>query len=92
MKRTTRAKLKGELRRIWMRSNERSTALKRDKYTCQDCGAKKSVKKGAEVKIHVHHKEGIDNWDDIIDMIMEKLLCHPDKLEVLCVDCHDNKA
>ena len=91
MKRTSRAKIKGELRRIWVRSTERNEAIKRDKYTCQDCGIKKSVKKGFEVKVHVHHKKEIEVWDEIIDLIMEHLLCNPDKLEVLCVDCHDKK-
>jgi len=92
MKRTSRAKLKGELRRIWMRSTERAETMKRDGYCCQECGIKKSTKKGHEVKIHVHHKDGIHVWDEIIDLIEENLLCHPDKLETLCVDCHDNKA
>lgn len=79
------------LRQIWLRSAERNEALKRDKYTCQDCGVKQSKKKGFEVKVQVHHKEGIDVWDEIIELIYSQLLCDPDKLETLCPDCHDKK-
>lgn len=77
------------LRQIFLRSAERAEALKRDKYTCCDCGIKASKKKGHEVKVQVHHKEGIDVWDEIIELIYEQLLCDPDKLETLCVDCHN---
>ena len=86
--RTTRATIKGRLRQMWLRSNERSAALKRDGYTCQDCGIKQSKKKGHEVKVQVHHKEGIDVWDQIINLIQKYLLCDPYKLETLCEDCH----
>jgi len=89
--RTSRAKIKGYLRQMWVRSYERAEAMKRDGYCCQDCGIKQSKKKGAEVKINVHHKEGIDVWDEIIDLIEKHLLCNPDKLETLCEDCHDKK-
>ena len=76
---------------MWVRSYERAEALKRDGYCCQECGIKQSKKKGSEVKVHVHHKEGIDVWDDIIEMISDKILCDPDKLQTLCVDCHYKK-
>ena len=89
--RTSRARIKGMLRQMWLRSAERGTAIKRDGYTCQDCGIKQSTKKGFEVKVQVHHKEGINNWDEIIDLIQDSLLCNPDKLETLCIDCHDKK-
>lgn len=79
------------LRQMWLKSAERSTAMKRDGYCCQDCGVKQSTKKGFEVKVQVHHKDGIDIWDDIIELITEQLLCDPDKLQTLCVDCHDKK-
>ena len=75
---------------MWVRSYERGEALKRDKYTCQTCGIKQSKKKGSEVKVQVHHKEGILNWDYIIDAITQYLLCDPDKLQTLCEDCHNN--
>ena len=89
MDRTSKARIKGMLRQMWLRSAERSTALKRDGYCCQECRIKQSKKKGHEVKINVHHIEGIDVWDDIIDLISENLLCDPDKLQTLCVDCHE---
>jgi predicted HNH restriction endonuclease len=78
-----------QLRQLWLRSRERGEALKRDKYSCVRCGIKKSVKKGSEQKIEVHHKEGVCNWDKIIEVIREELLCSIDKLESLCPDCHD---
>ena len=89
-KRTSRSRIKGMLRQIWLKSSERNTALKRDKYCCCKCGVKQSQKKGKEVKIVVHHKEEINVWDEIIDLISKNLLCDPDKLETLCEDCHEN--
>ena len=76
------------LRLLWMRSRERGEAMKRSGYTCERCHTKKSTKKGFEQKIEVHHKEGVCNWDKIIEVIREQLLCSPDKLEALCPDCH----
>ena len=77
------------LRQIFLKSVERQAALKRDKYTCVDCGKKQSVKKGCEVKVNVHHKQGINVWDELIDLIYKHLLCSVDELETLCVDCHN---
>jgi 5-methylcytosine-specific restriction endonuclease McrA len=76
------------LRLIWLRSKERSHALKRDKYTCQICHRKQTQKKGQEFKVQVHHKEGVGNWDKVIETIREEILCNPDKLQTLCKDCH----
>ena len=87
---TPRSRIKGMLRQIFLRSVERSNALKRDHYTCCDCGIKQSVKKDNVVKVQVHHKEGINCWDNIIEIIYDQLLCDIDKLETLCVDCHNN--
>jgi 5-methylcytosine-specific restriction endonuclease McrA len=85
---TPRSKVKQALRRLWLQSRERSATLKRDKYSCVKCGKKQSVAKGKEVKVHVHHKDGIDNWEELVDLIFEKLLISPDHQETLCVDCH----
>jgi len=78
-----------QLRQLWLRSRERAEALRSSQYCCVHCGVKKSVKKGFEQKIEVHHKEGVCNWDKIIEVIREQLLCSPDKLEALCPGCHD---
>ena len=86
---TPRARIKGMLRQIFLKSSERAEALKRDNYTCQMCGRKQSAKRGCECKVQVHHKEGIDVWDEIIDLIYNHLLCDVDNLETLCVDCHN---
>ncbi len=79
------------LRQIFLKSVERATVLKRDNYTCVDCGRKQSVKKGFECKVQVHHKKGINIWDELIDLIYEHLLCNTDDLETLCIECHDKR-
>jgi len=88
---TPRSRIKGMLRQIFLKSNERAEALKRDHYTCCDCGKKQSVKKGYECKVQVHHKRGIKIWNELIEMIYEHLLCSVNELETLCVDCHSKR-
>ena len=87
---TTKGVVRSWLRRLWLRSKERSAALKRERYCCQRCGVKQSVAKGREVKLHVHHIDGID-WDGVTEVVIERLLPHPDRLEVLCKACHDEE-
>lgn len=89
---TKRAQVKSALRKLWLWSKERNQAIQEAHYTCQRCGIKKSVKKGFEVKVEVHHKEGIGNWEKVIDLIFEELLCSADKLEVLCKECHKKET
>lgn len=89
-KRTTPSKIKSALRREWLRSPERAEALKRDKYTCQGCGKKKSVKKGFEQKVEVHHFDEID-WGNLIDYLKNHLFVEPKKLATLCPECHKRK-
>lgn len=81
-----------QLRQLWMRSREKSAAMKRDNYSCVCCGVKKSVAKGKEQKIEVHHKKGEINWDKLVKVLREDLLCSVDDLETLCPDCHDKKG
>jgi 5-methylcytosine-specific restriction endonuclease McrA len=88
MEETKRVHIVRGLRQIWMRRKERSEALKLAKYTCQKCGKKKSVAKGKEQKVEVHHKLGVGNWDRIVQVIRDELLCSPEHLEVLCPECH----
>jgi hypothetical protein len=85
---TPRSRVRAALRQVWLRSRERAAALKRTKNCCERCNVKASVAKGREVKLHVHHKGHVTNWDRIIDMVFEELLCDPKFLEVLCVECH----
>ncbi len=75
------------VRRLWLRSRERSKALKNADYRCENCGDKQSKVKGKEVKLEVHHPFGI-NWKRIIEVVREELLQTPDRLQVLCKPCH----
>lgn len=88
---TTDGMFRSALRRLWMTSPERSAAVKRDKYTCQLCGKKKSVAKGKECKIEVDHKYEI-NWDEIIATLRRILFCRHYDLKVLCRECHRRKT
>ena len=88
---TPRSRVKSALRQVWLRSRERATALKRESYTCQKCHRKQSMAKGREFKVEVHHKKGILNWDKIMTLVYEHLLCNPDNLEVLCKECHEKE-
>lgn len=63
-------------------------ALKQANYCCEECGAKQSKAKGREVKVEVHHMDENMYWDHIIEYIYRHLLCPPDRLEVLCKECH----
>ena len=64
--------------------------MKRDKYTCQKCGAKQSRAKGREVYVQIHHKEGICNWDALFLAVRTYLLCHPIEMVTLCEGCHED--
>lgn len=89
---TPRSRVRAALRQLFLRSRERAAAIKRDKYTCQCCGVKQSKAKRQEVKVEVHHKEGVLNWDKIIDAVYEDLLCNPERMETLCLECHKKEG
>lgn len=86
-----RSRLRSALRMVWMRSPERAAALKRDNYTCQvpGCGKKQSKAKGREIKVEVHHIEGIFDWAEVLDFIGAcGLFCNKNFLRTVCTDCH----
>jgi len=85
---TPKSKLTNILRILWLRSRERAYTLKRDRYTCQICGAKQSKAKGQEVKVTVHHKYKKVDIDKVIETIREYLITDVDNLITLCEDCH----
>lgn len=89
---TPKSQIRSALRQLFLRSKERAAAIQRDKYTCQICGVKQSKKKGTEVKVQVHHLKGVGNWDKVIDLIYLELLCSPEFLQTLCVDCHKKES
>jgi 5-methylcytosine-specific restriction endonuclease McrA len=87
---TPRSRITSALRKVWLRSRERAAAIRREKNTCQRCGVKGSEAKGRVVKIQVHHIDGID-WDGVVDLVIERLLPDPSRLEVICKNCHDKE-
>lgn len=87
---TPRSRIRSALRQVWLRSRERAAAIKRERGCCEKCGVKQTRAKGKEVYLEVHHKKGIE-WDRLIDLVFEFLLCNPDDLEVLCEKCHNKK-
>lgn len=84
---TPRSRVRSALRQCWLRSRERAAAIKRENGCCEVCGKKQSAAKGREVKLEIHHTDGVE-WDKILDYIYRHLLVSPDKLTVLCTDCH----
>ena len=88
---TPRSQVRSALRRLWLRSRERQSALKRDGYCCQKCGIKQSRAKGREVYVEVHHKRNVGNWEEVINLIFLELLCNPEYMETQCKQCHDKK-
>lgn len=84
---TPKSKIVAAIRLLWLRSQERAAAIKRDGYACQRCGAKQSKAKGREVKVEVHHIDGIE-WYDVANIIAERILQTPDRLMTLCHECH----
>lgn len=89
--RTPRSKVKQALRQLSLRSRERAAALKRDGYICRKCGRKQSKARGKELFVEVHHKQGVE-WEKLIDLVYEMLLCSPDEMETLCHECHDEET
>jgi len=88
---TPNSKIKSALRMLFLRSRERGAAIKRDKYTCQKCGAKQSRDAGKEVFVEVHHKEGVLNWLALYGAVRKYLLCEPSRMETLCEKCHEKE-
>lgn len=85
---TPNSQIRSALRRLFLRSREHSYSLRRDNYSCVKCHAKKSVAKGREVKVEVHHKNSVTNWPALFSAVREHLLCDINDMEVLCDDCH----
>jgi predicted HNH restriction endonuclease len=85
---TPSSQIRTALRRLWLRSRERSAAMKREGYRCQCCGIKQSKARGHECNLEVHHRNGVTNWQEIEKAIRWHLLVAPVELEVLCPDCH----
>ena len=87
---TPRSQVRSALRRLFLRSRERQAALRRDSYSCVDCGIKQSKAKGREVSVEVHHLEPIQ-WEHLIDLVYEHLLCNESGMETLCKECHSKR-
>ena len=85
---TPSSTIRSALRRLWLRSRERATALRRTGYRCESCGRKQSAAKGRECTLEVHHTKGVTNWQAIEDAIRRELLVDPTELSPLCEECH----
>jgi len=85
---TPASRIRQALRLLWLRSRERSEALKNTGHCCSVCGVKASQAKGREVKLEVHHVDGCD-WDGVIDIIRQRILQTPDRLAPVCKACHE---
>jgi predicted HNH restriction endonuclease len=85
---TPRSRIKNAIRKLWLRSRERAKALKDSGHKCVDCGAKKSVAKGREVRLEVHHEPKID-WSGIVQLIFDRVLNVPQV--PLCKSCHKKR-
>ena len=88
--RTPRSRLRSALRQVWLRSRERAAALQREGRCCEECGRKASERKGQEVKVEVHHLDGIE-WERIIEYVYRHILVPPARLECLCQECHSKR-
>lgn len=88
---TPRSRIRSAIRKVWLFSRERHAAISRDRYTCCDCHRKASKAKGKEFFVEVHHRDGVQNWEKLIDAFYEFVLCHPDLLVTLCKECHDKR-
>lgn len=86
---TPNSRIRSSLRVLWLRSRERAACLKANGNCCASCGIKQTMTKGREVKLDVHHKNHVGNWDKIFAVIREELLCSPEHLTPLCEKCHD---
>ena len=88
---TPRSQVRSALRQLWLRSRERREALKRDKYTCVECGVKQSKAKGKEQKVEVDHLRGA-GIEKVIDAVFRELLVGPEHLETVCPDHHKERT
>lgn len=91
MFRTPRSRIRAALRQLFLRSRERAACLKKYQYHCNICNVKQSMKKDNVIKVQVHHKSNINNWDKIIDEIQRDLL-NLDDMECLCESCHKKET
>lgn len=89
---TPSSQIRNMLNKLFLHSREHQAAQKRDKNTCQDCGRKKSMAKGREVKVQVHHlREKARYFKSIEKLIRKSWLCNEDYLVTLCPECHDKR-
>jgi hypothetical protein len=93
---TSHAMIKAALRRyVWLRSPERTAALRSTHNHCADCDAKFTRRKGFEVLPNVHHLQAVEkrthngiSYNDAIDAIKHILTPDVVELAALCKGCH----
>ena len=87
---TPNSRITAAIRQLWLRSREHLVPLQRSGYRCECCGVKQSKAKGREVKLEVHHIDGID-WPGVREIIRERVLVDPSRLIALCKTCHEKQ-
>ena len=88
---TPNSQIRSGFRSIWLRSRERAHALRAAHHCCERCGVKgraKDTRNGPKQKLEVHHRDGIVDWDALVSLFRRRILPNPDRLEVLCPECH----
>ncbi len=85
---TPNSKIKAALHKLFLQSREHAAALKAAGYKCAECGVKQSKAKDHPQKVEVHHVDKKIDWSKMIEFIRKELLVVPDKLQVLCPECH----
>lgn len=72
------------LRQLFLRSRERSIAVRNAHHRCEKCGVSDK-----DFRFQCHHKIKEINWDKIISVIREELLCSPEEMMYICTNCHN---
>ena len=83
---TPNSRITGGFARTFTNSREHGEALKKTGHRCYQCGVKRSVAKGKEVKLYVHHIIPV-NIKRVMEIYREEYL-QQNNLMPVCKECH----